>query len=56
LKLKIGFEQAKSAQEFQILATVVSGIFGGKKKTQKPPESFAEASAAFSSVFGKKMG
>jgi len=53
LKIKIGFENAKSTQEFQILATVVSSIFGGGSKA-KEPENFQQAMAQFEGVFGKK--
>lgn len=54
VKLKYGFEIAKSTQEFQILATVVSSALGGKPKKAEPPKNFKEAEIRFASVFGGK--
>lgn len=53
MKLKLGYEQAKSAQQYQVFASIVSAALGGKKET-KPPASFDEAEAQLSAVLGKR--
>jgi len=53
LKLKLGFEQAKSTQEMQILSLVVSSALGGRKSKPKPPRNSQEAHAQIAAVFGK---
>jgi len=54
IKLKLGFEQAKSAQNFQILATVASKALGGGEKETAPPQNFRQAEQQLAAVFGKK--
>lgn len=54
VRLKFGFEQAKSAQEFENLAHIVTSMFGGKKSQGEvaQPRNLNEAKAAFAQIFG----
>lgn len=52
LKVAYGFVQAKSTQEFQGMAFVVSKAFGGGAPKEKPPETAEQAIANFKGVFG----
>lgn len=53
LKVKLGFEQAKFTQGYQILVSIASAMFGTKKA--KAPDTFAEAEAQFGAIFGKRV-
>ena len=58
VRLKVGHEQAKSAQDYSNLASVVSQALGGKGPTggSAPPplKNTAEAKQAFAGIFGVK--
>ena len=55
--LKYGEESTRIAQDFQTTMKVVSYALGGKPSDDvKPTESFDEAAAAFSTIFGRSGG
>jgi len=53
LKLKLGFERARSTEDLQILAYVVSGLFGGGKEEVSAPKNAVEAKMQFAAMMGK---
>lgn len=53
LKLRLGETQAKIAQDYEVLATILSQAFGGGSNKPKVPETADEAMAQFKAVFGQ---
>ena len=54
IKLKLGFEQAKSFQSLQIFSLVASSALGGKKPKVEEVKDLVEAKAKFDALFSKK--
>ena len=52
IKLRVGFQQSKFIQDFQVLAIIVKKTFGGEDKQSQAPQNMGEAQMQFAALLG----